>query len=334
MTGKENYLNALLHKKTQWVPVEGEDLIYTGFEFNAMEKGPLGGGYDGFGVRWVKPDSGGGAAIPAPGEFLLNEENIVEWEKYVTIPDADAYHWEEDAKVQLMDIDRNCMAVDYGDGNGPFERLAALMGFENALMAIAVEPEAVERLLNAVTDYKIACLKHIVKYYKPDTYTLYDDVATQACTFMSPAAYRALIKPQHKRIVEEVKKLGIIPIIHCCGHAESLTEDFIEEGFAAWASVQPCNDIAGILEKYGDRFCIAGGYATNGAPARTTDTAVMRIEIERCLREYGKYKNYIFAGFILQEMDECESVEDVWAPTGMLCEEAVKYSHEHLEFRK
>ena len=44
MTGKENYLNCLLHRDRQWIPVEGEDLIYTGFEFNSMEKGPMGGG--------------------------------------------------------------------------------------------------------------------------------------------------------------------------------------------------------------------------------------------------------------------------------------------------
>ena len=37
MTGKENYLNALRHLPTEWVPVEGEDLLYTGFEFNSME---------------------------------------------------------------------------------------------------------------------------------------------------------------------------------------------------------------------------------------------------------------------------------------------------------
>lgn len=326
MTGKENYLAALKHEPHARIPVEGEDLIYCGFEMNEMEKGPAGGGRDGFGVRWVAPESGGGTAMPEPGNFLLNADTICDWRTLVRLPDAAAYHWKEDAEAQLEGVDRETMLVDYGDGNGPFERLAALMGFENALMAMAEEPEAVEELLTAVTDYKLECLNEISRQYHPDTYTLYDDVATQQCTFMSPAAYRALIKPQHKRIVDRAKELGMIPILHCCGNAQGLVEDFIEEGFAAWASVQPCNDIAGILDQYGDRFCICGGYDTNGMPGQTDDPEILKREIERCYQTYGAKQGYIFAGFILLP---CENPEDVWAASGLLWELASGFMKQH-----
>ena len=328
MNGKENYLNVLQHRPGEWVPVEGEDLLYTGFEFNSMEKGPAGGGFDGFGVKWAAPESGGGTAIPEPGYFLLNADNVCDWKKILKFPDPADYHWKEDAEAQLSGVDRSMTCVDYGDGNGPYERLAAFMGFENALMAMAEEPEAVEELLKAVTDYKIQCLDYIAKYYHPDTYTLYDDVATQQCTFMSPDAYRELIKPQHKRIAARARELDMVPILHCCGHAEALIEAFMEEGFDAWASVQPCNDIAGLLEKYGDRFCIAGGYDTNGAPGQTADEAVIEKEIERCFRDYGAKPGYIFAGFILTA---AANPEEVWALSGVMCEQAVAYAHEHTK---
>ena len=327
MTGKENYINCLLHKQTSWIPVEGEDLQYTGFEYNTMEKGPFGGGKDGFGVEWVAPDSGGGTAIPKPGCFLLNEDMICEWKDVIKFPDPAAYHWEQDAKEQLEGVNREQMLVDYGDGNGPFERLAAFMGFENALIAMAEEPEAVEEVLTAITDFKLACLEYVAKYYRPDTYTLYDDVATQSCTFMSPETYRKLIKPQHTRIVKKVKELGMIPILHCCGHAEALVQDFMEEGFAAWASVQPCNDIAGILKSYGDRFCIAGGYDTNGKPSMTKDPAVMREEVKRCIDAYGNLPGYIFAGFIMTGIQPGEDPAEAWATTGVLCEQAIGMMH-------
>lgn len=331
MTGKENYLNALLHRKTEWIPVEGEALAYTGFEGNSMEKGPAGGGKDGFGVSWVAPDSGGGTAIPEPGKFLLNEDNICNWKSIIQFPDVAAYHWKEDAEKQLAGINREETAIDYGDGNGPFERLAAFMGFESALITMATEPEAVEELLTAITDYKLECLDYIAKYYQPDTYTLYDDVATQACTFMSPETYRELIKPHHKRIAARAKELGMIPILHCCGHAEALVEDFIEEGFSAWASVQPCNDLVGILAKYGDRFCLAGGYDTNGKPGSTFDREIMQKEIERCISEYGALPGYIFAGFILTSLSECENPENVWEATFVLSEMAVQYIQLHTK---
>ena len=125
---------------------------------------PRGGGKDSFGVTWVTPDSGGGTALPEPGNFLLDEETICDWRSIIKFPDVSAYHWEADAKEQLYSVDRTVTAVDYGDGNGPFERLAAFMGFENALISIAMEPEAVEGLLTAITDYKLKALDYIAKY--------------------------------------------------------------------------------------------------------------------------------------------------------------------------
>lgn len=332
MNGKENYLNALLHRQIAWVPVEGDGLAYTGFEGNEMEKGPKGGGLDGFGVKWAAPDSGGGTAMVDTTSNLLDEETVCDWKTIITFPDPAAYHWEEDAKAQLEGVDRENTAVDYGDGNGPFERLAALMGFENTLLAMAMEPEAVEALATAVTDYKLECLEYVAKYYQPDTYTLYDDVATQKSPFMSPETYRKLISPQHKRLADRAKELGMIPVLHCCGKADMLAGDFIAEGFAAWSSVQPCNDIVSILKTYGDRFCIAGGYDTNGQPGATADEFIIQKEIERCFREYGVLPGYIFAGFILLPVTECGGVENVWVPTGVLCERAIAYAHVHTEY--
>lgn len=333
MNGKQNYLNALLQGRTEWVPVEGEDLHYTGFEFNKMEKGGLGGGIDGFGVSWIAPDSGGGTLLPEPNKFLLDSDTVIRWREIIEIPDTTRYHWEADAKAQLAGIDREVFCIDYGDGNGPFERLAALMGFEEALIAMAVEPEATLDLLSAITDYKIKSMEYIAKHYAPDTCTVYDDVATQLSTFMSPDVYREMISPFHKKMAEAIKAWGVIPIMHCCGRAEDIIEDFIEEGYVAWSSVQPCNDIAACLERYGDQFCIAGGYDSNGLPGSTSDVDIIRKEIERCFEDYGHLESYIFAGFIMQSIGEGMTFEDVWAPTGTLIEEAVVYSHKHPEYR-
>ena len=87
---------------------------------------------------------------------------------------------------------------------------------------------------------------------------------------------------------------------HTCGKAEALIEDFIDTGVAAWSSVQPTNDIPEILSKYGNKICICGGYNTNGAPGRTDATEEqIREEVRRCMNEYGKYRGFIFFGFLL-----------------------------------
>jgi uroporphyrinogen-III decarboxylase len=168
------------------------------------------------------------------------------------------------------------------------------------MLAMMEEPEACYDLLTAITDYKIALAKKAAQYYKADTFTNFDDIATQRNLFMSPETYRQLIKPQHTRLNKAVRDLGMIPIQHTCGHAELCVEDYIETGAAGWNTVQTSNDIASLLDRYGGRFCFEGGFDMNGAPGRPEATVEEVVaEVERCFRDYGGKKGYIFAGMAL-----------------------------------
>ncbi len=303
LTTKENYMMAMDHKKPDWTPVYLVDNAGVGFCVDIgpwFEKGPVGGGYDGFGVRWVNPASGGGTPIPAPGEFILDSETIVDWKKIVKFPDVNDYDWEGISKADLAKIDRNEMAVDWGSGNGPYERLASLLGFEEALIAMYEEPEACLDLMNAIVDYKIQTVEKVAKYYKPEYWTNYDDVATERGLFMSPDTYRSLIKPPTKRYYDAVKSFGIKPIQHTCGYAQNIIEDFIDIGAVAWTPVQPTNDITTLIETYGDHFTIIGGFDSNG-PAATVDATQETIDQEnkRAIDTYGGHGSYIFFGFRL-----------------------------------
>lgn len=303
LSTKENYLAVMDHKKGDWTPVYLVDNAGVGFCVEIgpwFEKGPVGGGYDGFGVRWVNPTSGAGTPIPAPGEFLLDSETIVDWKKIIHFPNVNDYDWEGISKAELAKIDRNEMCVDFGSGNGPYERLAALMGLEEALVAMAVEPEACADLINAIVDYKIQVVDKVAKYYKPEFWTNYDDVATERGLFMSPECYRELIKPATKRYYDAVKAYGIKPIQHTCGYAQDLIEDFIEIGAVAWTPVQPTNDIVGLQKKYGDRFTIIGGFDSNGPASQVgASDELIFTETKRCIDEYSPQGSYVFFGFRL-----------------------------------
>lgn len=323
MTPKENILAVLNHQKREWIP-SFYDMLVTGFASSpgpAFEKGP---GLDGFGLNWVTPASGGGAPIPEPCKFLLDSETIVDWKNIIHFPDVDAYDWKTEAEKSLAKGNPEIQAVDFGSGNGPFERMAALMGFEEALMAMAEEPEATFDLLNAIADYKIKVAERVHEYIHADTFTNYDDIATERDLFMSPDTYRQLIKPVHTKMYKAVRDMGMIPIQHTCGKADRLIQDFIETGVAAWTSVQPTNDIEGMLQKYGDQICLMGGYNSNGSPARedVTDEEV-EIEVKRCMDTYGKYDSYIFFGFrTVNSLDPAVKA----AAYGTIIRSAVKYS--------
>ncbi|MCQ2511043.1 MAG: hypothetical protein MJ116_11355 [Lachnospiraceae bacterium] len=331
---KANYMNFLQHKPTSLVPnsfVGNKVMGFGAINGPSIEKGnQFGDQMDGFGIKWEYPSTGGGAAIPDCNWTVMDD--VCDWREKVHIPDPSKFDWKAAYEMDCRMIgapDREKEVVDFGFGNGVFERLAALMGFEDALIALASEPEEVTALFEAITDYKIAALDYIIEAYHPDTITYFDDVATQRGLFMSPQCFRELIKPHHKRFAQECLKRGITPIIHCCGHAEDLIEDFIDCGWAAWTSVQISNDICALIEKYSDQIGIVGGYDTNGEPAKiSAPLEVIQAEVKRCLDTYGKYhKGYCFFGFrYADSLDPAEQAKAI----GPIVETAIQYGFELL----
>lgn len=327
---KDEYLKFLRHEPNILTPNTQVFTIMVGTGLvpgPAFDRGPLGGGYDGFGVRWVAPSSGSGTSIPAPNEFILKD--ICDWREVVTFPDLDAFDWEADVKQFIGDADTTKQAVNFGVGNGVYERLASLMGFEEALCAMVTDPEEVTAFFTALTDWKLEYAKRIKKYYHADAITYMDDIATQRDLFMSPETYRELIKPHHKRFATEIRQMGMYPIYHCCGKAEALVEDFIDCGWAAWSSVQTSNDICTLIEQYGHQIGFEGGFDSNGAPGCTdASDEVIRAESRRCIDEYGKY-GYGYCFFGGQFVNTCD-FNELMAANAVMMDEFMRYDFELL----
>jgi uroporphyrinogen-III decarboxylase len=306
LSPRENYLRALRHEETEYVPLGlgcGDDIALVGV-FATTDRGQETSGFmDGYGVRWAASESAIGGSIPEPGNFILKD--AAKWKSQITIPDMKSYDWEKIAQAEqtLIPADRNRQAFVFLANCGVWERLAALMGFEEAMVALVEEPDAVNELFTAITDHKIRLAEVAVKYFQADVFMNFDDIATERNLFMSPDTYRKLIKPHHKRLNDAVKNLGMIPIQHTCGYAEICVEDYIETGADAWNTVQPSNNISTLLDKYGSQFVFEGGYDTQGKPGWPGATVEeIEAEVERCFREYGNKKGFVFSGVLVSSV--------------------------------
>jgi uroporphyrinogen-III decarboxylase len=295
LSPKENYLRAWRHEDTEFQPCGwGMDAVSVG-DFSTTDRGAASTNFiDGYGVRWVTVDSAVGAFIPAPGEFILKD--VTQWKKQIKIPNIKDYDWEKIAAAEKAALRYNHdeKAFCFLANAGVWERLADLMGFEEGMIAMVEEPDAVYELMSAITDHKIRLAEVAKKYFDADTFVNFDDIATNNQLFMSPEVYRKLIKPQHKRLNDAVINLGMIPVQHTCGHAEMCVEDYIETNAAGWNTVQVSNDIVSLLENYGDKFTFEGGFDSNGRPGQPDATMEEVIaEVERCFHDYGGKKGYI-----------------------------------------
>lgn len=325
MNPRENYMAVMDHKTPEWVPVYSKPVRWNIGFLDAIEKGPAGGGLDGFGVLWNWDDTG---PCPSTAEFLVTD--ITKWKETVRFPDLDTIDWAAKAEKELAGVDRTVQCVEYCMGNGPFERLLALMGYEELVYALVDEPEACMEFFEAHTDYRIKYLEKVAAYYKPDFVSCFDDVAFEGGLFLTKAQYKEFIKPQHKRFNDRAYELGIKPIQHCCGKAEVLIEDFIEEGAVAWTSVQPTNDIASLLQKYGDKIAIVGGFNTNGAPSRLDATEEMRrAEVHRVMDTYAPYGSFMISNLIVQAPTKEEAMER----NRQLMDEAIRYGKDFYRNR-
>ena len=286
MTPKENFYAMINGGEPEYAPCFTVDFNASVLITNNADQ-PWQGGVDPFGVTWSMTHEG---PIPKPGDFMFTE--ISDWEKYVKFPDIDSLGLEQMAAIERQNMDPNKPTVMMSVC-GIFERMAAFMGFENTLIALAEDPEECMRFAEAFANYKIAVIERGIDLVHPDMVALFDDVATARGLFMSPECWRRVIKPFDKKIADAVRAKGIIFCMHTCGKCEDIVDDYVEIGAQWWNSAQPMNDLKKIMEKHAGRLVVDGGWDSEG-PASYPDAApeVIAEEAKRCLREYACYKNF------------------------------------------
>ncbi len=332
LTERENL--QLLHRGEipQWIPQNFEAIQLFSPSCYLSQGVPGKGGIDLFGAKWVVESNAPTGAIHDPRFRVIPDvEDLPNFRDFITMPDVDAMDWAGAAQRDCANFDRKnkMMCTNILDGN--FNRLQALMGTCEALIAMIEEPEAVLDFFDYHTNLKIKMLEKIVDYYKPDIIINGDDVCSSDGLFFSKEMHNKFIKPFEQRLAKAIKEYDLVLQHHVCGKCEDIIPDIISYGTDVIEPMQPyMNDIVKMKQLYGDKVLFSGGWDVYG-PHNNEDATKEMVcsEVHRIVDEYCYDGRFIIYGGPLVS---AEKGWDLFFKMNQWCNDEIKnYSSEYLK---
>ncbi len=143
----------------------------------------------------------------------------------------------------------------------PFELMHPVCGHEYMLMGMALDPDWVKDMVNVFTDLTLGLFEILfAEEGPPDGFFFYEDLGFKGKPFMSPAMYKDIVWPGHKRLFDYAHSLGCKVIVHSCGFVEPLVPGLIEAGMDCLQAmeVKAGMDMPRMFRQYGDRISFFG----------------------------------------------------------------------------
>lgn len=142
-----------------------------------------------------------------------------------------------------------------------FEALRKLIGDEVCLPAMIEDPEWIQDIVTVHTDIVLRTFEAVLAAgARPDGLWIYGDMAFNHATMCSPAMYRELVWPAHRRMAEWAHERGMKVIYHTDGRVSGVLDLYIEAGFDCLQPIEAKAgmDIRQFAPTHGDRLAMFG----------------------------------------------------------------------------
>lgn len=248
---------------------------------------------DPYGVTYIWPED-----QPARVPFHTDEnkviKNIEQWQEYVKLPDirTNVTNWETVQAVE-KDIDRTQYVATALLGTGMFERMHGLMGFEDALMNMYLEPEAYAGILDVILEERLTSAELLIDNLHPDAILSHDDWGMKTSLFMSPDLWREFFKPRHRKLYDYMHSRGVIVIHHADSFLEPIISDMAEIGIDVWQGVLPQNDILKLQKELAGSMTLMGGLDTAFMDRAEATEEEIREAVRSACEVYGPGGHFI-----------------------------------------
>lgn len=183
----------------------------------------------------------------------------------------------------------------------PFERAFAMMGMDQFLLTMAIDPDLAQALLWKIAESCKRLMGHFLAALgdNVDMIKIGDDLGTQDSLLISPTMYRQILKPIHADYIAFIKENTAAKVFfHTDGDVFDLIEDFIEIGVDVLNPVQTSagrmSNLSELKKRYGKKLVFCGAIDTHhilpdGSPQE------VRQEVRRVINTLGQDGGYMVA---------------------------------------
>jgi hypothetical protein len=193
---------------------------------------------DEWGVVWDL--AAGASSIGHPGPAALTD-----WGDYEAYIDQYSPRADDPSRYALAAryarvLGRRRYRMAIFAGQGPFTIAHALRGFENFMTDHALHPAPLARLLAHLTRFYLDNARAWVSSgVAPHGFILYDDLAEQTRSFLSPRMFAEFYEPVYRPLIAEVHALGCDFHLHTCGKIDGLIPLLLDWGVDAFELDSP-----------------------------------------------------------------------------------------------
>ena len=178
--------------------------------------------------------------------------------------------------------------------DGPFWFPRTLLGIERHLFAFYDQPDLMKRINEDLAEFNIKVIKAICEYYTPDFMTFAEDMSYNHGPMISYDMMDEFMAPFYLRVVPELTKRGVIPMIDSDGDIEPLIPWFEKVGLQG---ILPLERMAGVdvnrIRANHPKWKMIGGY----------DKTVMHLGEDALRREFERIKPAVLKGYYIPSCD-------------------------------
>jgi uroporphyrinogen decarboxylase len=173
----------------------------------------------------------------------------------------------------------------YGSMGECSECLTRLVGQENALLWMGIDPERMGSAINRIGEFYLNCLKAEIQAADGllDGMVIWGDVAYKNSMLFSPVYWRQYFRPWVEAMIHECHEHNLPVIYHGCGNVELILDDFIEMDLESYNPLEAKAglDCVDLRKKYGHKMGFCGN--SNIQVWETGDRDLIRREVLRKL---------------------------------------------------